>query len=218
MMLFFRRTLPAIIVFITGTVMAVLYYSPHPTAEAFYEESSRWVRIIANCALLLGVVSLLSTHWRKIRSRAKDWGYSIVLYASFLSILVLGLWRGIESETPADWIFQNVKVPLESTMFALLAFFIASAAFRAFRVRSFPATVMLITAIVMMIGRIPFGGAIPSPSDGGEPVLFQAADWLLSVPTNAAKRAILLGVAFSTVVTSLRIIAGLERSYFGKGD
>jgi len=215
---FLRRRLPAILVFVAGTVMAALYYSPHPAAEAVYEESSRWVRIIANCALLLGVASLLSNHWRKIRRRGKDAGYSVVLFVSFLTILLLGLWKGIESGSPADWIFQNVKVPLESTMFALLAFFIASAAYRAFRARSGAATVMLVTAVVMMIGRIPFGAVIPSPVKGGDPVLFQAAEWLLAVPTNAAKRAILLGVAVSTVITSLRIIAGLERSYFGKGD
>lgn len=214
----FKRKLPAMVVFISGVMMAVFYYSPHPAALEFYEESSRWVRIIANCALLLGVVSLLSVHGRKVRKRSVGYGYSMVLYASFFSILLVGLWKGIESGSPADWMFQNIKVPLESTMFSLLAFFIASAAYRAFRVRSFAASIMLLTAIVMMIGRIPFGAVIPNPVAGKDPVLFQAADWLLAVPTNAAKRAIFLGIALSTIATSFRIICGMERSYLGKGD
>jgi len=233
-MVFFKRQLPAIVVFVAGVAMAVLYYSPHPVAESFYDESSRWVRIIANCALLLGVVSLLTTHGRKIRTRTAGYGYSVVLIISFASIVVLGLfpwgwlsrqvgaataWAGgIESGSAADWMFQNIKVPLESTMFSLLAFFIASAAYRAFRARSFEATIMLMTAIIMMIGRVPFGAVIPNPVAGKDPLLFEAADWLLSVPTNAAKRAIFLGIALSTIATSLRIIWGLERSYLGKGD
>ena len=59
------------------------------------------------------------------------------------------------------WIFNNIFTPLSSTMFALLAFFVASASYRAFRIRNFEATLLLIAGIILMLGRVPVGELIP---------------------------------------------------------
>jgi len=113
-----------------------------------------------------------------------------VTLSSLAAITVLGIWKGVGEGTPVGAIYDTVNSPLASTMFALLAFVIASAAFRAFRARSVEATLLLITAIVMMIGRVSIGPII-------SPHLPGITEWLLDVPNLAAKRAIALGVGLA---------------------
>ena len=123
---------------------------------------------------------------------------------------------GIRGGSFFDWIFQNIFIPLEATMFSLLAFFIASAAFRAFRARSFEATALLIAGCVVMIGRVYLGEIIGVPDSDYN--LTGLSGWILNNPNAAAQRGIVLGVLLSMVAISLRIIFGIERTYMGGGD
>jgi len=59
------------------------------------------------------------------------------------------------------WMYNYIYLPLGSTMFALLAFFVASASYRAFRIRNFEATLLLISGVLLMLGRVPVGAIIP---------------------------------------------------------
>lgn len=73
------------------------------------------------------------------------------------------------------WIFDYIYTPLSATMFALLAFFVASASYRAFRIRNFEATLLLISGIILMLGRVPIGALIPAWIIGGITVFGIAA-------------------------------------------
>lgn len=120
------------------------------------------------------------------------------------------------------WLFSNVQVPLDATMFSLLAFFIASAAFRAFRARNIEAALLLISACVVILGLTPpfihwwnsaFGAVEPLT---GFPSA--AKDWVLETPNLAARRAIVLGVGLGALAQSFRIILGIERTYLGGSE
>jgi hypothetical protein len=107
------------------------------------------------------------------------------------------------------WIYDHVFSPCNATMFALLAFFIASAAFRAFRARNVEAGLLLGAAILIMIGRVPIGRAL-------SPAFPAIAEWIVDIPNNAGRRAIMMGAALGAIATSLRVILGLERSHLGR--
>lgn len=214
-MLFLRRTLPLIVALTFGLIGIAIYYIPHSGAQRMEQELSLWLRIVSAFAFFLGLLSLLSFHWQRIRQRQAGWGYSLVAHLSFGLTFLFTLYNdgkgpfAPQAETGAyQWIYQNVQVPCGATMFSILAFFIASAAYRTFRARTSEATILLVAAVVVMLGRVPIGAYL---SD----YLPAAAQWLMDVPNLAAKRGILLGVSLGAIATALRIIFGIERSYLG---
>ena len=216
-MLFLSRTLPLIIAFVFGVVGIAIYYIPHGHAQVFEREMARWVRIIFAFSYLLGLYSLLNLHWQRVRQHVAGWGYSLVAIASFALMMIFvayndghGLFAAQAEAGPYKWMFDYVHFPCASTMFSILAFFIASAAYRTFRARTPEAALLLVAAVIVMLGRVPIGREISE-------FFPMASDWLLNVPNLAAKRGILLGVSLGAIATSLRIIFGIERSYLGGG-
>ncbi|MEW5795351.1 MAG: hypothetical protein AB1772_03225 [Candidatus Zixiibacteriota bacterium] len=107
--------------------------------------------------------------------------------------------------------FDNVLVSLHATMFSLLAFFIASAAYRAFRARNVMATLLLLAALIVMSRFNPYLAPV-----FGEYVA-KLSNWLMNVPNMAAQRAIIMGVGLGMVATALKVILGIERNYMGRG-
>jgi len=215
-MIFLRRQVPLFITLITGLVFAAQYYVPHPSSELLLTSATKWLQIIGGFALVLGVTSLFHLHAVKIRRKEVGWGYSVVLYAGMLGTITVGLIAG-GKESGADgvstafgWVYNFMMVPLQGTMFAILAFFIASAAYRSFRARSREAAVLLIAAVIVMMGRVPLGEyLIPLSGD--------VSQWILNVLNASVRRAILIGVSLGAVALSLKIIFGVERSYLGGG-
>lgn len=214
-MIFFKRQLPLILTFVVGMGILVQYYIPHETSEEIFARSQKWIQIVWGFALVLGVSSLCHIHLVKVRQRRSGWQYSILVFLGMLTTLIAGFWvRGDEKGTMFGWIYTYLLTPLSATMFSLLAFFIASAAFRAFRARTVEAAMLLTAAIVMMFGRVPLGEYLWELITE-IPTMSQITEWILTVPSMAAKRAIRLGVSLGVVATSLRIILGIERSYLG---
>jgi len=212
---FLRRQLPLMLTFAMGIVFIAQYYIPHPASEELLTTVNKWLQIIGGFALILGVTSLFHQHAVKIRRKEPGWGYSFVLYAGMLGTMAVGLWAdGKEAVdgamTAFGWVYNFMMVPLQGTMFAILAFFIASAAYRSFRARSREAAVLLVAAVIVMMGRVPLGEyLIPLSGD--------VSSWILNVLNSSVRRAILIGVSLGAIALSFKIIFGVERSYLGGG-
>lgn len=213
-----KRTVPLIISFIVGLLMIGEFFIPHYQYHLVTAQIQGWGALIASAAFLLGLVNLLQVNLPAILERQRDWGFKFLMVASLLLTLVAGFMGGKERLTyvPFRMVYDYVFTPLNATMFALLAFYIASAAFRAFRARNFEATLLLTAAVIVMLGRVPMGDTI-SMALFGDDYLTRFMNWIMDVPNNAGRRAILIGSALGAVATGLRIILGIERSHLG-GD
>ncbi|RME22015.1 MAG: hypothetical protein D6798_16815 [Deltaproteobacteria bacterium] len=209
-----KRTLPLIITFLVGIFMVGEFFIPHYRYRIWTAEFLEWGLILAAAAFLLGLINLVQVNLPKVIHRDKDWGYKLVMLVSLAATLIIGAFGGQARQDPGatyKWIYDYVFVPLNATMFALLAFYIASAAFRAFRARNLEAGLLLGAAIIVMIARVPAGEALPLVGDR----LPQFMNWIMDVPNTAARRAIFIGAALGAVSTGLRVILGLERSHLG---
>jgi hypothetical protein len=163
-----------------------------------------WAAIVIAFALLLGLFNVISVHWNRVRARKSGSIFSVVLLLSLIGTLIIG-YSGPASEN-GQFIFEFILKPLEATFFALLAIFIATAAFRAFRIRNLETFFFVLFALIVLLGQVPVSIYI-------WPELPVVKDWILNVPTLAGVRGILLGVALGTIATGLRVLIGIERPY-----
>ncbi|MBM3500229.1 MAG: hypothetical protein FJX74_16350, partial [Armatimonadetes bacterium] len=152
-----KTRVPLALTFVTALIMAAIFFTPHRLGDYVQSELSDWLMVIGGLGLVLGLISLLQRHLRKIAHRQRDWAYSLVAVVSFLAMAVLGVGWGIQEGSVFNWIFTNAYIPLDATMFSILAFFVASAAFRTFRARSVEAALLLAAALIVMFGRVPWG-------------------------------------------------------------
>lgn len=220
----YRRNVPIIIAFLIGTAMVIQYYVPSESSGKFAQDMNVWVEIIGAFALLLGVQSLIHSHQQKIRRRLPGFGFSWVVIISLIVMTIAGLvGGGVDNQQGLyNWLFMNVQVPMQATVFSILAFYIATAAYRAFRAKTPEATLLLIAAVIAMLGRVPIGTEmtawIPEGTFWANMRIEVMTDWLLKVPNTAGFRAVMFGVGLGIISTSLRIIFGIERTYMGGGD
>lgn len=212
-----KRAVPWALTLVAGTLMIADFFVPHRAFAAVVQEVQQWGLVVVAFTTVLGIANVFEHHSRRIQRRRKDWGYSIVLVAGMTVTAGFGiLGRHDDPHGPFLWIYDTMYDPLAASMFALLAFFISSAAYRAFRARSTEAVLLLGAAILVMLGQVPVGAALWGPDSalGGFPGV---KDWIMDVPNLAGKRAILMGAALGAISTGLRVILGLERAHLGGG-
>lgn len=221
-----RRQVPVVITAVVGFVLIFAFFVPHWPFGALGEDVTVFFDIVAVFAFILGGGNLIKIHGNKVYKRAKDWPFSLVTIGGFALMLSAGLfkigqqdWCGAVDQPGAlfDTLYRATFDPLMSTMYALLAFFVASASFRAFRAKNREATILLVAAFVVLLGRTPAGDYatmwIPKWLSWFQ--IPNLANWIMSVPNLAGQRAILIGIALGVVSLSLRVILGVERSHLG---
>jgi len=212
-----KRTIPVYLTALIGIVTILSFFVPHPIIADPAHYLQDWAIVVVASGYLLGGVNVLTVNGAGLLKRQADWPYKIVLLVSMIVMMIVGFFLSggthfLDPNTGFSWAYNNLYVPMQATMFALLAFYIASAAFRAFRIRTLDAGLLAVAALIVMIGRVPVGQFLTK----NLPHVLQLptwAGWLLEWPQNAAKRGIAIGAGLGVMATGLRIILGIERNY-----
>jgi hypothetical protein len=235
-----RSKIPIWVGVVAGLIPILSLYIPKNFLSGETGMSPRmdqWLIILAGFALLLGIVNVLQNNLKKIARREKGWPFSVVLLVGLFTMSAFGFYatfshQGIDKlpnggSTPFKWMTDWFYLPLQSTIFALLAFFMASAAFRAFRARNTEATILLAAAGLVMMGRVPmlemlampFPPLQPAAASAGQ-FLGRLTEWIMDTPNGAAQSGIIIGAALGAASMAIRVILGIERGYLGlgKGD
>lgn len=222
-----KRSLPIFITFLVGTVLIISFFIPHRPFGALGEDFAVFFDIISVFAFVLGGSNLVRIHGDKIGKRRAGWGYSLVCLLGFIFTLAIGMGKignpwGIQGDVTEGGsyffsIYEYIFKPLGATMFALLAFYVASASYRAFRAKNLEATILLVAAFIILLGRTFIGtlATIWLPESLAFLKIPNLATWIMTTLNLSGQRAIMIGISLGIISTSLKLILGIERSYLG---
>jgi hypothetical protein len=212
-----RKEVPVLITLISAIVMLVSSFFTGSigsiSVNSLGSNLSSWGVIVAAFAVGLGAVNLAIMHVGNISKQKDGWPFSVVLMASMALFFGVGVYNFLSPENAATRTFYQdmftyAFTPISNAVFALLAFYVASASYRAFRARNTESTLLLIAAILVMLGKAPVGELIWSKFP-------EMSSWLLDVPNTAGQRGLTIGVAVGAFSTALRTMLGIERGHLG---
>ncbi len=240
-----KRELPLFITAITGLVIIFNYFLPEVTGQ-ITEIIRKWVIVISSFAIILGILNLLIISLRKTVepiTHIDDRIANIVLILSLIITIIIGMVYKVDPNYTSEFklvldkssviplinfevqkvdnnvftsvIFYSIYNPLSAAMFSLLAFFIASASYRAFRARNMEATLLLLAASIVILGRVPIGDYLFGLIGLKISVV---SEYITAVINAAAQRAILIAVGIGTIIISLKLLFGIEKSHIGKSE
>ncbi len=222
----YRRGVVMAVTFIGGLYFSVEFlWGDKNFLTTTRPAAADWFMVIGAFALLLGVLNLFQIHSKAIAKQSKGWYNSAAFFAALFSIMILGFIRdgatgnlATVSTNLFQILFRGFLTSLEASMFSLNAFYIVSAAYRAFRIKSVEAALMMLTAATIMLALVPAGAWltnwIPADSMFASLRIESVGIWILTWPNMAVQRAIAFGIAVGSMAMALRIWLSLERGNF----
>jgi hypothetical protein len=171
--------------------------------------------VVAGVALLVGVFNLATVHVKRIKQGESI--YSLITILALLLTLLVGAYdlgmtylQGESGLRYTRWIFENIQLPIESSLMAIIAVSLTYAAIRLLSRRlNFMSVVFSVVVIILLIG------AIPAVSASDFNILSSIRNWIMSVPVVGGTRGIVLGMAMGIIATGIRILMGTDRPYGG---
>lgn len=208
----YKRDIPLAITFLVGIIAVLEYYTNIIAIADTFTIIKNYGIVLQAFALGLGAVNLFRVHGRRISERrgGNDWLFSGWLLLMMIVFIIFGLWRGqFDTDPTYSWLYNAIYLPLGSTMYSSLAFYMAYGAYKVLRARNFEAALLFITAVLVILGNTPIFPAY-------FPGFFHMREWIFTAVVGGAYRGIRIGVGMGAVVLGIRTLLGLETGYLGR--
>ncbi len=202
-----RKELPLLLTSLFGLLVVFSKFFHIGQVWAIDQVVEQWILISQGFAVAVGVINLTRLHGKNVMRQRPDWFYSAVLLISMFFYMGLTIATTVEGDT-SRWLYDNFITPTGSALFGMIAFYITSASYRVFRVRSREATLMMIAAIIVMLGNAPIGDVMISGWG-------RATAWMMDFPVSAVFRGIRVASYIGALAVAMRIVLGLERAHMG---
>jgi quinol-cytochrome oxidoreductase complex cytochrome b subunit len=219
-----KRLVATILAGVAGLFVLLDSSGQVPLLEFVASTLLNWVALLAAVALLVGFLSVVSSHIRRLARRENEWVYSFLLILSMAAVIISGTLIGYATtpdgapgytvfprtlgEQPVRDLFRAIYQPLASSFLALLTFFSLSAVLRAVRKRTAEALVITFVAMVVLVASALPTGAIPFLGEGTRLM----ADYLAI----AGARALLIGASLGAVVAGVRVLLGFDQPFLDR--
>jgi len=206
-----RRTIPLIITFLVGMLMIFQWFFNITIIDNLATSIQQWGIVVAAFAMGLGSVNIIILNVKRIQKREGTvWLYAIWLLVVFFTFSIVGIGYG-NTSSQYTHLFNTILQPLSGTMYPATLFFLCSAIYRTFRIRSGPSLLFVVTGGIILLGNAPVIGVMFPP------ILILKA-WIMDVELTAAYRAILLGIGLGTIMLGFRFLFGLEQTHLGREE
>jgi hypothetical protein len=242
-----KKRIAVIVTFVCGLYYVLEFYLPAKSRHLFFWRASHTnpfspmidavgvaTLVIGGFTFFLAAFNLGLVHAKAIRARRPGYYNSVVFFLAFIAMAVFGLWQSyapaavvlrhhgilprLTAQQVHGYLFNSTYVPLNATLFSVLAFYMATAAFRAFRVRSAEAGFMMVAAFICMLGQVPLGMWLTHHLPLHGPLSYlrmeAMANWILGVFSMAGLRGVTFGIFVGALAMSLRLWLNLERGAF----
>lgn len=218
----YRKPVVAFVTLAGGLFLALEFLLPPSInhLEKWDAPFGNALNVIGTFALLLGLLNLFEIHGKAVCKLQKGWINSAAFFVAFFAIMIAGFLQdhSKSASNVFEILFSGFIIPLQSTTFSLIAFYIVSAAYRAFRIKTAESVLMMSAAAIIMLSLVPLGASLTAWIPEGGLFSFLKLEnighWILVGPNMAVQRALAFGIGVGALATALRIWLSLERGSF----
>jgi len=205
-----KLPLSAAVAVTSGLIVLAGFFIPLTPVQQTANLLVNWAVLLAASAVVVGVISLLRSHWQKMQQKRNPDRTSILVFLVFIATLAAGFITGGPASPAFQYLVTHLQVPLEASLMGLVAFTLILACLRLFKGRASLMTIVFAASAVLFL--VLYSGVLSANPD--LPFIKEILGMVHRLPISGT-RGILIGLALGSLLTGLRVLFGIDRPYNG---